>query len=385
MEDTRELRVLNKFQTPLDDKIIEKLPREVYLNILTHLDEVEFVRRLTDVNILQLDDLPKDESGKVIQFELDEDDNIVHDYITNPHELTNMDYFRQAAIHYKKHGQYTLLTPNPHPKSPYKLFWKEEVKRCKEGMVREDGEWIPGELYFYWNYCPIMLSEDVKGSKRANRVQDFPNPWLGDYLWFHYMEASRNHGKHCGMIKCRGIGADIAEDEEVITPEGKCYAKDIKDGDCLIDAEGNPTTVLEVIPQGIKNIFKLTFEDNTVIECSIDHLWEVFSDEGVCSTLTTGELLLEYHNYKFPKYTLEGEILQRLDNIEITDLYKNTVCFSVDNDRHVFQLKNGIITHNSFKGGVKGPHRTLFFKKQKTFYVAYEKEYLVKDGILNKA
>jgi hypothetical protein len=38
-------------------------------------------------------------------------------------------------------------------------------------MVREsDGEWVTGLMYFYLNYCPIMLAEIIKGTKRANRI-----------------------------------------------------------------------------------------------------------------------------------------------------------------------------------------------------------------------
>ena len=33
-------------------------------------------------------------------------------------------------------------------------------------MIRpEDGEWIPGALYFYINYCPIIQSKIRKGTK----------------------------------------------------------------------------------------------------------------------------------------------------------------------------------------------------------------------------
>jgi len=55
-------------------------------------------------------------------------------------------------------------------------------------MVRpEDGEWIPGPLYFYINYCPIIQSKIRKGTKQADRVVDFPEIWEGIYWRFHYM------------------------------------------------------------------------------------------------------------------------------------------------------------------------------------------------------
>jgi len=123
-----------------------------------------------------------------------------------------MDFFRERALFFEKHNKYTHLTPNPNPKSTYAEFWKEEQRRWKYGLVREsDGEWIPGQLYFYWNYSPIWLVEIVKtestGRKqKGERVQKFPKPWLGDYLFYHYMQQARDGGMHGKLLKTRGVG-----------------------------------------------------------------------------------------------------------------------------------------------------------------------------------
>ena len=68
-----------------------------------------------------------------------------------------MDYFRPTALHYKKYGTFTNLKPNANPNSEYGKWIREEKRRCWEGYIRpSDGEWIPGPLYFYMNYCPII-------------------------------------------------------------------------------------------------------------------------------------------------------------------------------------------------------------------------------------
>jgi len=69
-----------------------------------------------------------------------------------------MDYFRPSALAFKKNnGRYTLLKPNGNPNSEYGKWIREEKRRCWDGYVREsDGEWVPGLLYFYLNYCPII-------------------------------------------------------------------------------------------------------------------------------------------------------------------------------------------------------------------------------------
>lgn len=187
-------RKLNRYQTPIDQELIDKIPREVYLDLITYITEVPFIASLISPDMPRVIDLPKYKDGRVKV-------NIVE-----PHALENIDYFREAAIAFNETGKYTTLTPNPHPKSPYKLFWKEEARRCLFGMTRDDGEWIPGDLYWYWNYCPMMIVEQIAGSKRGKRVLRLPRPWLGDYLFFHYKEQAEYLGQHVGVIKQRGVG-----------------------------------------------------------------------------------------------------------------------------------------------------------------------------------
>jgi len=189
---------LNEYQTQLTDKYVEDLPTELYMDLVEYINSIPFIRSLITSDMPLTKDLDKDEEGKVIVS------------ITKPHRLENMDFFRPAALHYQKYGKYTLLTPNPHPKSPYKLFWKEEIRRCIEGYVRpSDAEWIPGDLYFYWNYCPIMITKQVNKSRKAIRTLDFPKPWLGDYLFFHYKDQAEQAGQHIAVVKMRGVGASF--------------------------------------------------------------------------------------------------------------------------------------------------------------------------------
>ena len=117
----------------------------------------------------------------------------------------------ERALYHEKHGRYTHLRPNPNPKSEYTAFWKEELRRWRDGLVRpSDGEWIPGAYYFYLNYSPIWInveSSTTGGKKsRGKRSKHFPNVWQGDYLFFHYIEQARNSGAHCKLLKCRGVG-----------------------------------------------------------------------------------------------------------------------------------------------------------------------------------
>mgnify|MGYP003460908382 FL=1 len=208
MEGIETLYKMNSFQTVLTEEVKKKLPREVYLELIDTLSSIAFIKNLICTEDIRgyAKDKPKSK---------DYDDGRIEVDLTNPHILEDMDFFREKALFFEKHGKYTNLTPNPNPKSEYGTFWKQELHRWKYGLVRpSDGEWIPGELYFYWNYSPIWLVEQAgtqsDGVKsQGERVRKFAKPWLGDYLFHHYVEQCKRRGKHGKMLKCRGVGASF--------------------------------------------------------------------------------------------------------------------------------------------------------------------------------
>jgi hypothetical protein len=194
---------LNKFQTQLTEELKKELPKKIWNDISDALDTIPFIQWLASDSRGTIKDRPwkLDSNGTPTgKKEID---------ITKPHFLENMDWFRERALYFKEHGVYTHLPKNPNPKSDYALFWKEEVRRWKKGLTRPDGEWIPGSLYFYWNYVQISLVKKVEGTKKGERVKDFPRVYLGDYLWFHYCDQAQIRGKHGKMLKSRGIGASM--------------------------------------------------------------------------------------------------------------------------------------------------------------------------------
>lgn len=205
IDEIKELYKLNAFQTPLTKELKDSLHREVWNDLIEYISSVQFIKRIIQ---------PEKKRGYIKDRPISKDfnDNRKEVDIVNPHILEDMDYFRQTAIFFEKHGKYTHLTPNPNPKSDYALFWKHELYKCKHGVVREyDGEWISGELYFYWNFSPIWLVETVatkEGSSKSQgeRVRKFPKPWLGDYLFHHYVEQCKRNGKHAKLLKMRGCG-----------------------------------------------------------------------------------------------------------------------------------------------------------------------------------
>lgn len=176
-------KTLNQFQTPLTEELLNSLPEEVRDELLDVINNVEFIQNLISPNRERAKDRPRDERGRIIVD------------LCKPHILENMDYFREAAIHFEKHGCYTFLKPNGNPNSEYGKWIRQERDRCWDGMVRpEDGEWITGPMYFYLNYCPIILSDQRENTSIADRITAFPKVWEGIYWRFHYIEQARSGG-----------------------------------------------------------------------------------------------------------------------------------------------------------------------------------------------
>lgn len=144
-------------------------------------------------------DLPRDKEGKII-FDL-----------THPHILEDMDYFRPAALFYKENGCYSFLKPNSNPNSEYGKWFSEEVRRCRDGYVREsDGEWVTGKMYFYLNYSPIMLNRKSETSGVYHRLEDFPDFWEGIDWRYHYIDQARMLGKHGLELARRGCSKSFS-------------------------------------------------------------------------------------------------------------------------------------------------------------------------------
>jgi hypothetical protein len=192
--------LLNKYQSSLEELKIEELPKELQESFYNFFYNVPLIQNMVNEKRPRAKDLKRDSEGKIIVD------------ITKPHILEDMDYFRQPAIHYQNTGKYTDLRPNPNPNSEFGKWIREEVRRCHEGLIRpSDGEWIPGDLYFFWNYAPMSVSKkDKKSSKKSNRVLDFPRVWDGHYLKFHYLHQARNSGKHAVELASRQKGKSFS-------------------------------------------------------------------------------------------------------------------------------------------------------------------------------
>ena len=96
-----------------------------------------------------------------------------------------------------------------------------------------------------------------------------------------------------GIVQCPpGWGKGVFNETLIETPNGNLRMGDIKVGSIIFGKNGKPTRVKEVYPQGIMDLYKFTFGDNTTTVVDKSHLWDVWdNDNKKLRTLSTTEIL----------------------------------------------------------------------------------------------
>lgn len=233
-----ELIKTNKYQTPITEELLSSYPDEVREQFMDAISTIPLIQNLISPSRPAIETLPRDSQRRAI---ID---------ITNPPTFEDADWFRQPALFFLKNGCYTFLRPNSNPNSEYRKYWDREIDRCYNGLLREtDGMYIPGYLYWFLNYCPMMINKYKEGQKKAIRTEGFAYFFEGIWWRYLYLKNARDKGHHAvelakrGCAKSYGLAAImshnliIGESEEskrrtitVLTAYQKEYLKDDKDG-----------------------------------------------------------------------------------------------------------------------------------------------------------
>ena len=196
---------LNKFQTPIEELTYKRVidgkpiivpfkdsPKEVQEEFWEHLSTIPLVQWLISADRPNIKDLPRDKEGRAIWK------------IEQPPIIENTDYFRPTALHFQKYGVLTSLRPNANPNSAYYKWKEEEVRRIREGYLREsDGAYVSGYMYWYLNYCPIILTREISETT-GYRDFDMPDFWEGILWRYKGWQDARALGLHFAEISKRG-------------------------------------------------------------------------------------------------------------------------------------------------------------------------------------
>jgi len=83
--------------------------------------------------------------------------------------------------------------------------------------------------------------------------------------------------KKCILADDMGIGKAEFVNNEVFTPKGRQKIGTLKNGDYVIGSDGKPVIVEAVYPQGVKDLYRVTFNDGYSVLVCKEHLFTVSS------------------------------------------------------------------------------------------------------------
>ncbi|MFD1467463.1 SNF2-related protein [Hymenobacter caeli] len=94
------------------------------------------------------------------------------------------------------------------------------------------------------------------------------------YNWLRFVQDYHFGG--C-LADDMGLGKAQPLHANVLTPNGWQQMGALRIGDAVVNSQGRASTVTGIFPQGAKEIFRVTFTDDSTAECCADHLWAVQS------------------------------------------------------------------------------------------------------------
>ena len=192
-------------------------------------------------------------------------------------KIKNSNKFRTPALTYIESGSYCSF---PKGTSEYFNFWETEADRCINGYTADDGDYITGYNYFYLNYCSIQRivyknKKNKQGQEELIKVRElaFPDFYDYDYYYFQAIESAQDQGKHLCVAKARRKGYEQPYSEPVLTPTGYVPMGSLKVGDLVMNPNGSPVRIGDIVEQGTTEIYEVEFQDGRKVRCGANHLW----------------------------------------------------------------------------------------------------------------
>jgi hypothetical protein len=158
------------------------------------------------------------------------------------------------------------------------------------------------------------------------------------------------HVKEVLLEGTRGGGKGLLVGQMVLTDSGWKLVEEITFHDRLTAPDGTLTNILGIYPQGIKPLFRITFDDNSEVVCDDTHLWTTREhDNGPWVIKETQELfgIISHqsdHKWFVPGFC--GNKEKQIVGIKSAG-YGPTICFSVDHISQQFVCQNYTVTHNT--------------------------------------
>lgn len=158
----------------------------------------------------------------------------------------------------------------------------EEAKREETdfGYIERLND-IMKENYYYlaryiYSYYAIAMEFGIPKKKQFLA----PRTCVLNYInW----ELSKFYYKDRGIMTIsmpQGTGKEQPLSSKILTPNGWTTMGELEIGSEVIAADGKAAKVTGIYPKGIKDVYRVKFNDGTYVDCGLEHLWEVSDMKG---------------------------------------------------------------------------------------------------------
>lgn len=113
--------------------------------------------------------------------------------------------------------------------------------------------------------------------RRVNNKVEYPNfnITLRDSQQEAFNSYLAKKDKEANIITLpTGKGKAQPLDTKILTPKGYKLMRDLRLNDLVIGEDGKPYPITGIYPQGVKEVFRVTFKDGTSTLCCDEHLWK---------------------------------------------------------------------------------------------------------------
>ena len=94
------------------------------------------------------------------------------------------------------------------------------------------------------------------------------------YIWNNFV---RNEASSGVLLTGQKGGGKMSRNSSLVRiPDGWEQIGNLKVGDTVVAVDGSYTRVKGVYPQGIKQLYRITFADGRIHDCGAEHLWSVY-------------------------------------------------------------------------------------------------------------
>ncbi|HSV78604.1 MAG TPA: replicative DNA helicase [Ramlibacter sp.] len=174
---------------------------------------------------------------------------------------------------------------NPQGKAVEKILDEAEQKIFHIG---EEGSRMKQGFHSMDNLVVQLLD-------RVQEMADNPNDITGvptGFYDFDRMTSGMQAGDLIILAARPSMGKAQPLDARVRTRTGWKAMGALEVGDALASVDGRPSIVTGIYPQGVKQVYRITFSDGRSAECCAEHLWKVSCRHWAAPrVLSTGELM----------------------------------------------------------------------------------------------